>query len=477
MKMFLQHASHKRFLGIIIISILALLAASFIFYERAQAQATSGDVVSRRAQLEAELSSLEKDIEAQRKILAEKQREGVSLERDIAILDAEISKAKLSIKARTITVKNLEEDIGQKSRTIGTLSDKIDREIASLAQLLRKTDEIDSSSLVEVILTNVSISEFFADVDAFESIKSDLNDSINTVKTDKQDTEKEKKDLEDKKAEETALRQIQELQKKRLEQNEDEKQRILKITKGKEKEYQTVLKSKEKSAASIRGELFILQGSKAIPFEKALELANRAFAKTGVRPAFLLGIIAEESNLGENVGRGTWRVDMKAPRDTVPFLKITSSLGFDPDKMPVSKKAWYGYGGAMGPAQFIPSTWALYAGYDSKNSYEYNSNKDKIGELTGNQPPNPWEPEDAFMAAALYLKVSGADLKTSRSEFIAAMCYLAGCGKANDKNLQFYGDDVMCLALEYQRNIDILEGTNIAEQRKGDIYHIQCTSN
>lgn len=444
MRIFSERNIYKRFLNIIIISILALMAASFIFYERAQAQATSGDVVSRKAQLEAELSSIEKDIEAQRKILAEKQREGVSLERDIAILDAEISKAKLSIKARTIAVKNLEEDIGEKKHIIGKLSDKIDREIASLAQLFRKTDEIESSSLVEVILTNASISEFFADVDAFESIKSDLNNSINAVKEDKLDTEKEKKDLEDKKAEEVALRQLQELEKKRLEQREAEKQKILKTTKGKEKEYQAVLKSKEKSAASIRSELFMLQGSKAISFEKALELANRVLAKTGVRPAFLLGIIAEESNLGQNVGTGNWRVDMKAPRDTEPFKQITAALGLDPDKMPVSKKAWYGYGGAMGPAQFIPSTWV---GFQSR-----------IAKLTGHNPPNPWEPEDAFMAAGIYLSDNGADKKTPQAERYAALCYLAGCANAKKSSYAFYGDDVMELAAGYQRQIDILSG-------------------
>ncbi|MBI5816807.1 MAG: hypothetical protein HZB09_00055 [Candidatus Yonathbacteria bacterium] len=444
MKMFLQRIPHKRFLGIIIISAVSFLAFSFVFYERASAQATSNDVVSRRAQLEKDLANLEKEIEDQRQILTEKQREGVSLERDIAILDAEISKAKLSIKARVITIQNLEDDIGEKKHTIGKLSDKIDREISSLAQLLRKTDEIDSSSLVEVILSNASISEFFADVDAFESIKSKLNDSIDLVKNDKAETEKEKKDLEDKKAEEVALRQLQELEKKRLEQNEIEKQRILKVTKGKEKEYQAVLKTKEKSAASIRSELFTLQGSKAIPFEKALEFANRVLTKTGVRPAFLLGIIAEESNLGQNVGTGNWRVDMKSPRDTEPFQRITSALGLDPDKMPVSKKAWYGYGGAMGPAQFIPSTWVLY--------------QDQVASLTGHNPPNPWEPEDAFMAAGIYLSDNGASAKTPKDERYAALCYLAGCKNAKKSSYAFYGDDVMELAVKYQRQIDILSG-------------------
>lgn len=453
---------------------IVLAVGYFVYVGGAAAQATGGDVTTRRQQLEAELANIEKEIEAQKKILAGKQRESVSLERDIAILDAEISKTKLSIKARTIAIQNLEEDIRNKGKTINILSDKIDREFASLAQLIRKTDEIDSATLPEVLLTRKSVSDFFEDLAAFEAVRADLTDSITTVKIDKVTTEQEKRDLESKKAEETSLRQVQELQRKRLEENEAERQRILKITKGQEKEYQAVLKSKEQSAAAIRSELFMLQGSKAISFERALTLANLAAVKTGIRPAFLLGIIAEESNLGQNVGTGTWTVDMHPTRDRPIFEKITTHLNLDPNKMPVSKKPWYGYGGAMGPAQFIPSTWAMYAGYEKGSDYQYNSEKDRVGSLTGNRPPNPWDPEDAFMAAALYLTDSGADTKTSRSEFIAAMCYLAGCSNVDNKKLHFYGDDVMCLALKYQKNIDILEGTNVAGERQGDIYHAQC---
>jgi membrane-bound lytic murein transglycosylase B len=428
--------------SILVIALLPFLIFAYSFI--ASAQATPDGVTSRRQQLESQLSQLEKEIDAQQQILTQKQREGVSLERDIAILDAEISKSKLSIKARTITIQGLEDDIRVKAQTIGTLSDKIDRELASLAQLLRKTDELESSSLVEVALAHTSVSGFFSDMGTFESLKSSLNRSIESVRADRAQTEQEKKDLEDKRAEEVSLKQIQELEQQRLLQNEKEKQQILKITKGQERQYQAILQQKQKSAASIRSELFTLQGTKAIPFEKALEFANRAFTKTGVRPAFLLGIIAEESNLGENVGTGNWLVDMKAPRDTVPFQQITSALGLDPDKMPVSKKPWYGYGGAMGPAQFLPSTWVLY--------------QNRIADFTGHNPPNPWDPEDAFMGAAIYLADSGADARTASAERYAALCYLAGCPNAKKKAYAFYGDDVMDLAAKYQQQIDILSG-------------------
>lgn len=143
---------------------------------------------------------------------------------------------------------------------------------------------------------------------------------------------------EDKLGEEvSSLKEV--LEKKKIEQQEAEKKRILKESKGIEAEYQKIIKSKETNAAKIRAELFILRGSSAIPFEKAYELAVRAETKTGVRPAFLLGIIAEESKLGENVGTGNWKVDMHPTRDVPVFKKITEKLGLDPDKMPVSKKA------------------------------------------------------------------------------------------------------------------------------------------
>jgi membrane-bound lytic murein transglycosylase B len=397
----------------------------------------------RRAQLESELSELQKQIDEQKAILEVKQRQSVSLERDVNILSASIEKAKLNIKARDISIAKLNSDIAEKQSTIGVLNDKLDKEKESLASIIRKTYELESYSLPEVMFSSQNFSDFFEDAGAFIYIQSALKDSFVLITENKDKTEKEKSDLEEKKQEQLDLKAIQEFEKKKIEQQEAEKKRILKESKGIEAEYQKIIKSKETNAAKIRAELFILRGSSAIPFEKAYELAVRAETKTGVRPAFLLGIIAEESKLGENVGTGNWKVDMHPTRDVPVFKKITEKLGLDPDKMPVSKKAWYGWGGAMGPAQFIPSTWVLY--------------EDKISKLTGHNPPNPWDPEDAFMGSAIYLKDSGAAKKTVAAERYAALCYLAGCKNATKKAYQFYADDVMELADKYQKQINIIK--------------------
>jgi membrane-bound lytic murein transglycosylase B len=418
-----------------------LLATDYSFAEIVNPNA----VINQRAKLEEELKGLEGQIEAYRATIQDKQRESTTLERDIAIFDAKIGKAKLEIKARNISISELTGDINKKSETIDSLIEKTRKEKASLTAMIRKANELDSTSLVELILEYKKLSDFFVDMDSFESIYKSINDSFYTIKKTKETTEKEKNDLEDRKAEEVQLKSIQEMEKERLEEAEAEKKKILKLTKGEEKKYQEILSARQKDAAKIRSALFMLQGSTAIPFEKAIEYANVAWKATGVRPAFLLGVIAEESNLGENVGKGNWITDLahyKCAKQRTAFIQITGELGLDPNQMPVSKKVWYGYcGGAMGPAQFMPTTWLLY--------------KNKISNITGSNPPNPWNPKDAFVASALLLKDNGASAGGYSAERKAALKYLAGSNWSKSA-YAFYGDDVMELATKYQSQMDIL---------------------
>jgi hypothetical protein len=420
----------------------------FIFLLAAKAEEIDPNAVaSRRQQLEEELTQLESQIEAYRSTIEEKQREATTLERDISILDAEINKAKLEIKARDLSIATLAEGINTRTRLIGALVLKIEEERASMAELIRRINELDSTSLAEVVLAYQNLSEFFSDVDNFDSIQEAVQASYEEIQNTKISTEKEREELETKKSEEMELRYLQALEKKRREEAEANKKDLLKITKGKEKEYQKIMASRQKDAATIRSQLFMLRGSAAISFEKALEYANAVSKITGIRPAFLLGVIAEESNLGANVGTGNWKNELSHSRCTNQrnaFAELTASLGLDPDLMPVSKRAWYGYcGGAMGPAQFIPTTWQLYS--------------DRISKITGHNPANPWDAFDAFAAASLLLKDNGAVSGNYTSERTAALKYLAGSNWKKSA-YAFYGDDVMALAAKYQEMINILQG-------------------
>ena len=398
---------------------------------------------------------MEEQINGFRSLISGKQSEAASFERDIAILDAQISKARLEIKARDIAIGQLSEAIRDNNGIVDQLLVKINREKASLAELLRRFNEIDQISLMEAILSSENLSGFFVEFDNLNALQQAVHDSFAKLRQTKQITEEKIDDLEEKKAEEIQLKALQVLEKKRIEERETEKKNLLKITKGIEAGYQKMLVARAKDAATIRSQLFLLQGSPDIPFEKAVQYANIAFQATGIRPAFLLGIIAEESNLGANVGTGNWRQDLSHPRcasQRTAFQQITSELGLNPDLMPVSKRTWYGYcGGAMGPAQFMPTTW-----WNPANSSGY---KNAVAKLTcqgrSDSCPNPWNPLDAFVAAALLLKDNGAAGGTYQAERRAALKYLAGSNWSKSA-YAFYGDDVMALAAKYQEQMNII---------------------
>ncbi len=434
---------NKKFFKILVILFTLILASINITFQIAEAESVGGVSSSRRAELEQELKGLENQIAAQRQILDSKRRESASFQRDVDILNAQIKEAKLAIRARDLSIQKLSSDIGGKQKKIGQLDEKLEREKESLSQLLRKINELDSYSMTEFVLSDKTISDFFIDLDSFDSIQAELQKSFADIGENRDQTKEQKEALEEKHAEELGLRRIQDLQKKTIEKQEAEKKNLLKATKGQEKVYQQILADKEKSAAAIRTALFSLTGTGAIPFEKAYQYAKEAGEKTGLRPAFILGIIAEESNLGENVGTGNWKKDMHPTRDQPVFAKIAARLGLNPDNLPVSKKAWYGWGGAMGPAQFIPSTWIIY--------------EDKIASVVGHAP-NPWDPRDAFFASAILLKDNGAGKGTRDAERLAALRYLAGWKNATKPAYAFYGNEVMDLADYYQKQIDIIKG-------------------
>lgn len=381
----------------------------------------------------------------------EQQKQTGTLKGDVDYLTSQIKALKTKIKARALVIAQLKVNIAEKVNTIQSLSDKIDREHESLAQLLRNTNEFDEETLVHLILSDSSISNFYSDLESYASIKQAVKASADIIRGIKTETEVAKKDLEKKQNAETDAKVDLENTQKKVAKSEAEKKQLLAISKEKEQGYQKLAAEKKARADKIRTALFALRDTKAIPFGTALEYAKEAQIKTGVRPAFLLALITQETNLGANVGTcnrsddppsKNWENIMKPDRDIAPFERIVTALGINPFGTPLSCPQGGGWGGAMGPSQFIPSTWELYA--------------NKIANALGmSGMPNPWEPEHAFMASAIYLGELGAKKGGYTAERTAALKYYAG-SNWNKKANAFYGNSVMSLANKIQIDIDLL---------------------
>ncbi len=423
----------------------------------------------RRKRLETELQNVERQILTQERLVEDKKMERQTLERDISIIEGEIKKTQLGIQARAVAIAQLSDQIGEKEVVLDILAERLDKQQVSLADLVRKSAFIEEYSLVEVMLSKKNFSEFFDDVATFQSIKESLNESLAVLRDIRRDTVTQKNELETKQEAEAEMKRIQELQKREIEAKEREKEQILTVTKGEERQYQTLLDSQRKTAAQLRNALFsLLGGGGGIPFPEAVSLAQYAARVTGVDAALILAILEQETNIGSNLGNCLFtdnqsaRPVMHPTRDEPVFLAISGILGFDPYTRTVScpiiqNGSRVGWGGAMGPSQFIPSTWAIYGGIVNNGSgWVYSKDADAIRRINGNNTPaNPFNNKDAFIATALLLRDNGANGSYS-GDRLAALRYYAGWGGATNPANAFYGDQVMNRKSRLAQEIQIL---------------------
>lgn len=423
---------------------------------------SSGQVTNaqERAALQAQLDQIERDIANNKGTLSDLQKQRTSLERDIAILDNKIKIAQQQIRQTDLTLRQIQTDITDKQQAIRLIDAKVEKGEESLGQILRRTREIDDLSIATLALAAGSISDVFEQIDDYEAIQRALGESFAEMARYRDELTDRKRSLEEKEEEARQVRTAQVVARQAIEEDEREKQSILTATKGQEKTYEQIIADKQKQAASIRAALFGLRDTGAIPFGTAYDYAKGASEGTGVPAALILAILTQETNLGANqgscyvkdlttgdgVGKNTGRAFsrvMASPRDTTPFQTITDSLGLDWSTTPVSCPQSVGYGGAMGPSQFIPSTWMLY--------------KNRLSKLTGEAFPDPWNARTAIFATALLMEDNGGDGGTRESWRRAALRYFAGGNWAKPANAP-YGDGVLRHMDRIQAEIDILEG-------------------
>ena len=432
------------------------------------------EVAAERKQLEEQLLELEEEMAEQQKIIEEYRGKGQTLKGEINQINAQIYKLNLQIKAVTLSLQKLDRDIYETQRGINNTQNQIEQHKDALAASIQSLYETDNQTMVTILLQNDRISDFFNGINDLLLIQNNIRLSLDDIVSLRQELIEQKQELNLEKDDIESLKRIRENRKYNLNKTQANRTQLLKITKNKESEFQNLLAETRKTAAQIRSRIFRLIGGGELTFESAYELARLAEGATGIRAAMTLAILDRESLLGKNVGRCTYETAMHPKRDIPVFKVILSTLQIDPNSLVARvscPNAHGSYGGAMGPAQFIPSTWAIYGGYKKEGGvWKYNADKDLIGNVTGNKPSNPWSNTDAFIATASYIK----DLYNSSScrdygiqykhilpqqmlqERCAAAKYYAG--KRWWTYRFWYGDAVVNKANEFQKDIEVLQG-------------------
>lgn len=413
---------------------------------------------AKRAELEAQISQIEKEIAGLDQDLVVIQGKKETLKNEVARLDNEIKRAQLTINGLNLTIRQTEGNISLRVESIKEAEIKMGKQKISLSEYLRTIYKQNELSLIEMLLVKKDLSQFFQEVSALEDVQKKINQSLDDLTLLKEQLQKEKDELETKQEELLSLRALAQIQKQNVDSQKSQKNKLLKDTQGQESNYQKLIQTKKQNIAAIRSQIQYL-GKAGVTAEEAVKYATLAANRTGIRTAFLLGLLEVETGrryeegiitAGSHTGNGNWYTDLylcyinlgkpsSAEKQKNAFMQITSGLGYNPDTRPVSRKPNYGCGGAMGPAQFLPSTWLLF--------------DDKVADLTGHNPPDPWNVEDAFTAAALYLSDAGARSKTRTAELRAAKAYISGSPNCTQYICNFYSKEVLRIAALIEPNL------------------------
>lgn len=382
----------KRPLAIATTTVLALTSIVLALTTHAQTTTSSSTqtTAQRQAALEAQLSQIETQIDQYQNQIAADQAKGSSLTSEINALTAKISKLNLQIQAINITLEQINSQIDQTTQQIGVTQGEIASEKTTIGTLLNALYKNDQTGFLESFLMNPQLSTLWDDSENITLFESNLSAAVTQLNTLTGQLQDQNQQLAQSQSAEQTAKQYVAAQAQQIAASKTQQAQLLAATKSDAAAKAALAARAKQTAAQIRNQIFQLLGGGSLTFGQAYQYANVASQATGVNAALILAILNRESALGQNVGQCSYKTAM-SPSNIPIFLKIVAQLGLDPTQMLVSCPNADGvYGGAMGPAQFEPSTWELYVS--------------QIASITGDNPPSPWKNADAFVATALYLK-------------------------------------------------------------------------
>jgi hypothetical protein len=216
-------------------------------------------------------------------------------------------------------------------------------------------------------------------------------------------------ELEERELVERELAEGKKRESSKIRKNKSYKKELLNILKKEEGGIISKIENIEDSKKKILSRKFSVASGAKVSFGEAFNIINPYKKKLAIDPAFVLAILFQESGwggkIGGNIGQCFYNdknshgnpkngFEVMKKSQQIAFLKIMSDLKLNVKKQkiscPISKDG--AFGGAMGPAQFMPQTWF--------------GTRKKAAKIIGKtaEEMSPFENRDAFITSAVLLK-------------------------------------------------------------------------
>jgi len=206
------------------------------------------DRSDRLSDIEAEIAKYEAELQT---VGAEKQ----TLQSAINRLETERKKVNAEISKTESLISSTDLEINKLIQEISKTENDIDSTEAAIADIIRSQYQAGEQSLVEMLLRNERLSEFWTEIDTFDSIKNEMAtkvatlDQLQLVLNDRRDENQSKR------SELSSLKNQYTDQNTVLINSRTEQNQLLSATKNEEAEYQALLAEQEAAREEIRREL------------------------------------------------------------------------------------------------------------------------------------------------------------------------------------------------------------------------------
>lgn len=241
----------------------------------------------------AEIRALEEEVTRYQNQVMQVQAQADTLQGTLSVIGKNQKKLQTNL---TVTSKKAEQaklTIEQNRQQIGELGQGIAKNTTALAETIRSLHANDNQSLVGLLASKQTVSEFMRDFDQIAMVQSRLKSEVSTMQVSRSRLESAQRTLADRKAQLETLRSQLSDQKKLVDSEAVEKKNLLAETKNKESEYQKLLADRKKQIASLNAEIFDYESklkftldAKSLPGQGALSwpvsdvLITQKFGKT-----------------------------------------------------------------------------------------------------------------------------------------------------------------------------------------------------
>jgi len=260
------------------IRISLLLFALLLIFALPASAALIDELKGRISDKSAEIEKIEAEIAEYQKEIDALGGEADTLKNSIATLNATRKKLQADIRVTQSRINSASLKIEKLALEIAEKSVDIKEAGESIADIIRKIDEVESNSLVEVLLSNETFSSFLDDIENLRQLQAVVSENLKELELLKADLEKVKAEDESQKRNLVNSRSELSDRKKITENNKAKKDQLLNDTKNKESNYKKLLEEKKRLKEEFEMELLEIESQLRI----AIDPNSIPIAGTGV---------------------------------------------------------------------------------------------------------------------------------------------------------------------------------------------------